>query len=112
MRVLISDKISESAIEIFKQNKIIVDYKPGMTAQELEAIIDQYDGLAIRSSTKVTKEILEKGKNLKIVGRAGIGTDNIDKKAATQRGINCYEYAFWKLSNYCGTCYSTYDVIS
>ena len=87
MKVLISDKISESAIEIFKQNNIKVDYKPGINAQELEAIIDKYDGLAIRSSTKVTKEILEKGKNLKIVGRAGIGTDNIDKKAATQRGI-------------------------
>ena len=87
MKVLISDKISESAIEIFKQNKIKVDYKPGIKAKELQSIIDQYDGLAIRSSTKVTKEILEKGINLKIVGRAGIGTDNIDKIAATKKGI-------------------------
>ena len=86
-KVLISDKISESAIQIFKNNKIEVDYKPGISEDELNSIIHEYDGLAIRSATKVTESIIEKAKKLKVIGRAGIGTDNIDKKAATKKGI-------------------------
>ncbi len=86
-KVLISDKISESCIKIFIKNNIKVDYKPGLSHPELLNIISKYDGLAIRSSTKVTSEILEKASNLKIIGRAGIGTDNIDKKVATEKGI-------------------------
>ena len=86
-KVLISDKISESCIKIFIKNNIKVDYKPGLSHPELLNIISEYDGLAIRSSTKVTSEILEKASNLKIIGRAGIGTDNIDKKVATEKGI-------------------------
>ena len=86
-KVLISDKISESAIQIFKNNKIEVDYKPGISEDELSSIIHDYDGLAIRSATKVTESIIKKAKKLKVIGRAGIGTDNIDKKAATKKGI-------------------------
>ena len=86
-KVLISDKISESAIQIFKNNKIEVDYKPGISEDELNSIIHDYDGLAIRSATKVTESIIEKAEKLKVIGRAGIGTDNIDKKAATKKGI-------------------------
>ena len=77
-KVLISDKISESAIQIFKDNKIEVDYKPGISEDELSTIIHEYDALAIRSATKVTESLIEKAHKLKVVGRAGIGTDNID----------------------------------
>ena len=86
-KVLISDKLSESSIDIFKKQNIDTDYKPGISNIDLLGIIDQYDGLAIRSSTQVTQEVFEKAKNLKIVGRAGIGTDNIDKNAATKNGV-------------------------
>lgn len=86
-KVLISDKLNELAVEIFEKNGIAVDYKPGLSAHDLENIIGAYDGLAIRSATKVTASLLEKAGQLKIVGRAGIGTDNIDKKAATAKGV-------------------------
>ena len=86
-KVLISDKLSEAAVQIFKDHKIDTAYMPGIKKEELLNIIDQYDGLAIRSATKVTEEIFNKATNLKIVGRAGIGTDNIDKIAATKNGI-------------------------
>ncbi|MDC1210284.1 phosphoglycerate dehydrogenase, partial [Pseudomonadota bacterium] len=86
-KVLISDKLSESSIDIFKKQNIDTDYKPGISNIDLLGIIDQYDGLAIRSSTQVTQEVFEKAKKLKIVGRAGIGTDNIDKNAATKNGV-------------------------
>ena len=86
-KVLISDKLSESAVDIFKKNKIEASYQPGINKEEILKIIHEYDGLAIRSATKVTSDILEKGKKLKIVGRAGIGTDNVDKLAATKNGI-------------------------
>ena len=86
-KVLISDKLSEAAVEIFKDHKIETSYMPGIEKAELLNIIDQYDGLAIRSATKVTEEIFNKASQLKIVGRAGIGTDNIDKIAATKNGI-------------------------
>ena len=83
-KVLISDKLSESAVDIFKKNKIETIYKPGLSHDELLKEINKYDGLAIRSATKVTEEVFRNAKNLKIVGRAGIGTDNIDKLAATK----------------------------
>ena len=86
-KVLISDKLSNSAVEVFKKLNIETDYKPGINETELLKIIHNYDGLAIRSATNVTKEIFEKGTNLKVVGRAGIGTDNIDKNAATKNGV-------------------------
>ena len=87
VKVLISDKMSPKAAEIFRARGIEVDEKPGLTKDELFDIIDQYDGLAIRSSTKVTAKILAQAKNLKVVGRAGIGVDNVDIPSATQNGV-------------------------
>lgn len=86
-KVLIADKLSPESIDIFKRNKIEVDVKTGLSADELKQIIGQYDGLAIRSATKVTKDILQHAKNLKVVGRAGIGVDNVEVPAATARGV-------------------------
>ncbi len=86
-KVLISDKLSERAVEIFKERGVDVDYRPGLAAEELKSVIDEYDGLAIRSATKVTSEVLASAPNLKIVGRAGIGVDNVDRDAATAAGV-------------------------
>jgi D-3-phosphoglycerate dehydrogenase len=86
-KVLISDKLSDAAVAIFRNRGIEVDVKSGLTPAELREIIGQYDGLAIRSNTKVTKELLDVATNLKVVGRAGIGVDNVDLKAATARGV-------------------------
>ncbi len=87
VKVLISDKLSPAAVEIFRTRGIDVDLKPGLTPAELRAIIADYDGLAIRSATKVTRELLDVASRLKVVGRAGIGVDNIDVKSATARGV-------------------------
>ena len=86
-KVLISDKMSPKAAEIFRSRGVEVDEKPGLTKDELIAIIGDYDGLAIRSSTKVTKDVLAAAANLKVVGRAGIGVDNVDVPAASNRGV-------------------------
>jgi len=85
--VLISDKLSQDAVKVFKDRGIEVDFKPGMSADELLASIGGYDGLAVRSATKVTADVLARAAKLKVVGRAGIGVDNIDTDAATQRGV-------------------------
>ena len=86
-RVLISDQMDPKAAEIFRANGVEVDEKPGLTKDELKAIIGDYDGLAIRSATKVTADLLEAAPNLKVIGRAGIGVDNVDIPAATARGV-------------------------
>ena len=86
-KILISDKMDPRAAEIFRERGVEVDEITGKTPEELKAIIGQYDGLAIRSSTKVTKEILEAATNLKVVGRAGIGVDNVDIPAASAKGV-------------------------
>lgn len=86
-KVLISDKLDPNAVEIFKKAGVEVDFKAGLKPEEQLAIIDQYDGLAIRSETKVTAEMIAKAKNLKVIGRAGIGVDNVDIPAATNAGI-------------------------
>jgi D-3-phosphoglycerate dehydrogenase len=86
-KVLISDKLSPRATAIFADQGIEVDVKHGLSPDELKAIIGVYDGLAIRSATKVTADILEAATNLKVVGRAGIGVDNVDISAATKRGV-------------------------
>ncbi|MBC7951476.1 MAG: phosphoglycerate dehydrogenase [Rhodospirillaceae bacterium] len=86
-KVLISDKLSPAAVQIFKDRGIETDVKVGLAPDELKAIIGNYDGLAIRSNTKVTADILAAATNLKVVGRAGIGVDNVDVPAATARGI-------------------------
>ena len=86
-RVLISDKLSPAAVAIFKERGVEVDVKPGLDKEELARIIGDYDGLAIRSATKVTAKLLERATRLKVVGRAGIGVDNVDIPAATARGV-------------------------
>ncbi|TCZ59917.1 phosphoglycerate dehydrogenase [Roseicella aquatilis] len=86
-RVLISDKLSPAAVEIFRRRGIEVDLKPGLSPAELRAIIAPYDGLAVRSATKVTRELIEAAPNLKVVGRAGIGVDNVDVTSATAHGV-------------------------
>ena len=86
-KVLITDKLSSRAVTIFEENGIDVDVKLGLSPDELQAIITNYDGLAIRSGTKVTADILNATTNLKVVGRAGIGVDNVDIAAATKCGV-------------------------
>jgi D-3-phosphoglycerate dehydrogenase / 2-oxoglutarate reductase len=86
-RVLISDELSPAAVQIFKDRGLTVDFKPGLSKEDLEKIIGNYEGLAIRSATKVTDKLLAKAGSLKVVGRAGIGVDNVDIKAATAKGI-------------------------
>ena len=86
-KVLISDQLSERAIEIFQERGLEVDFKPGLSADEQIKIISKYDGLAIRSATKVTAEMLSAASNLKVIGRAGIGVDNVNVSAATSRGV-------------------------
>ena len=87
IRVLISDQMDPKAAAIFRERGIIVDEKPGLAPDELAAILGDYDGLAIRSATKVTRSLLEAADTLKVVGRAGIGVDNVDIPAATARGV-------------------------
>ncbi|NNG01323.1 MAG: phosphoglycerate dehydrogenase [Desulfobacteraceae bacterium] len=88
MKVLISDPLSDVGIKIFQETTgIDVDVNTGLTPEELKSIIGQYDGLVIRSATKVTADLLEAAHRLKVVGRAGIGLDNVDIPAASQRGI-------------------------
>jgi D-3-phosphoglycerate dehydrogenase / 2-oxoglutarate reductase len=86
-KVLISDELSPAAVQIFKDRGLEVDFKPGLKKDELIAIIGAYDGLAIRSATKVTADVLKAAVNLKVVGRAGIGVDNVDIPGATARGV-------------------------
>ena len=87
VKVLISDKMSPRAAELFRERGVEVDEKPGMSPDELKAVIGDYDGLAVRSATKATADILAAAENLKVIGRAGIGVDNIDVTEATNRGI-------------------------
>ncbi|MEO6339741.1 MAG: phosphoglycerate dehydrogenase [Caulobacteraceae bacterium] len=86
-RVLIADKLSPAAVRIFEERGVTVDVKTGLKKDELLAIIDQYDGLAVRSATKADKDVIAAAKNLKVIGRAGIGVDNIDVPAATAAGV-------------------------
>jgi D-3-phosphoglycerate dehydrogenase / 2-oxoglutarate reductase len=88
-KVLIPDALSPAAVQIFKDRGIEVDFQPalGKDKEKLAEIVGNYDGLAIRSATKVSPKILEKAKSLKVIGRAGIGVDNVDIPAATARGI-------------------------
>jgi D-3-phosphoglycerate dehydrogenase len=86
-KVLISDQMDPMAAEVFRAAGVEVDEITGLSKDELKAIIGKYDGLAIRSSTKVTADVLEAATNLKVVGRAGIGVDNVDIPAASARGV-------------------------
>jgi D-3-phosphoglycerate dehydrogenase len=88
-RVLISDALSSAAVAIFEDRGVKVEFQPGLgkDKEKLAETINGFDGLAIRSATKVTAKILERAKSLKVIGRAGIGVDNVDIPAATARGI-------------------------
>jgi D-3-phosphoglycerate dehydrogenase len=88
-KVLISDALSAAAVQIFKDRGIEVEFQPklGPDKEKLAALIGDFDGLAIRSATKVTAKLLENAKNLKVIGRAGIGVDNVDIPAATAKGV-------------------------
>ena len=86
-KVLISDKLSPAAVEIFGRRGIEADVRTGLSPADLRAIIGAYDGLAVRSATKVTRELLEAAPRLRVVGRAGIGVDNVDVTSATARGV-------------------------
>ncbi len=86
-KVLIADKLSPAAVAIFKERGVEADVKTGLTKEELLKIVDQYDGIAIRSATKLTADVIKAAKNLKVVGRAGIGVDNVDIPAATGAGV-------------------------
>src|ERR1700754_2639696 len=88
-KVLISDALSPAAVQIFKDRGVEVDFQPklGADKEKLAELVGQFDGLAIRSATKVSPKILEKAKSLKVIGRAGIGVDNVDIPAATAKGV-------------------------
>jgi D-3-phosphoglycerate dehydrogenase / 2-oxoglutarate reductase len=88
-KVLISDALSPAAVQIFKDHGLEVDFQPklGGDKEKLAELVGDFDGLAIRSATKVTPKILEKAKRLRVIGRAGIGVDNVDIPAATAKGI-------------------------
>lgn len=87
-KVLISDKLEKEGLDIFAEEKnITVDCKFGIPASELKAIIKDYDALIVRSGTQVTAEIIESAVKLKVIGRAGVGLDNVDLPAATKKGI-------------------------
>ena len=87
--VLISDALSPAAVQIFKDRGIEVDFQPKLGADKdrLAQVIGDFDGLAIRSATKVTPKVLEKATRLKVIGRAGIGVDSVDIPAATAKGV-------------------------
>ena len=86
-KVLIADKLSPAAVAIFRERGVDADVKTGLAKEELLKIVDQYDGIALRSATKITKEVIKAAKKLKVVGRAGIGVDNVDIPAATAAGV-------------------------
>ncbi len=88
-KVLVSDKLSETAVQVFRNSGVEVDFLPevGKDKVKLQEIIGKYDGLAVRSATKVTEKLIASADNLKVVGRAGIGVDNVDISAASRKGI-------------------------
>lgn len=86
-KVLVSEKLAEAGLAVLRDKGIEVDVKLKMTPEELLAAIPEYDGLIVRSATKVTREVIEAGGKLRIIGRAGVGVDNVDVEAATERGV-------------------------
>ena len=87
MKVLIPEKFSQDGVAVLEQAGIDVTFKPDTTPEQLLDMIGDYDGLIVRSATTVTRAVIERGAKLKIIGRAGVGVDNIDREAATERGI-------------------------
>jgi len=86
-KILISDAMSNVAQKIFEKQKILVDVKTGLTEEEIIKIIPEYDGMVVRSATKVTKNIILAAKKLKVIARAGAGVDNIDVPAAKENNM-------------------------
>ncbi|MBP1696057.1 MAG: D-3-phosphoglycerate dehydrogenase [Deltaproteobacteria bacterium] len=87
-RVLVSDPLSKRGLDILERAKDLkVDLKPGLSPEELMKIIPDYDGIIIRSETKLKGDLIEAGKRLKVIGRAGIGLDNVDLPVATKKGV-------------------------
>src|SRR6266849_6680334 len=87
MKVLVCDDVSATGVELFRKAGIDVDERGALKPDQLAEIISQYEGIIVRSATKVTAEVIDKADNLRVIGRAGTGVDNIDTKAATRRGI-------------------------
>ncbi len=87
MKVIITDPIAPAGVQILRDAGFTVDERPGLKPDELIKVIPEYDAIIVRSATKVTAEVIEAGKNLKVVGRAGVGLDNVDRKAAEAKGI-------------------------
>ncbi|RUM48274.1 MAG: 3-phosphoglycerate dehydrogenase [Hyperthermus sp.] len=87
LRVLVTDPLDDLFLEILRSKGLEVDYRPGLSRGELLAVIDRYDALVVRSRTRVDREVLAKGRSLKVVARAGVGLDNIDVDAARELGI-------------------------
>lgn len=87
MKILIADALSDKALEILASANLAADVRTGLKAEELQNIIGEYDGVIVRSAAKITKDIIAKGDKLKVIGRAGIGVDNVDVQAATEKGI-------------------------
>jgi D-3-phosphoglycerate dehydrogenase len=88
MNILISDNLSPRGIELLRSREVFdVDFKVGLSHEELKPIIGDYEALIVRSETKVTADLIGAAERLKVIGRAGTGVDNIDVPAATQRGI-------------------------
>ena len=86
MKVLIADPVSEEGVDILRSHAE-VDIRPGLKPEELIAIIGDYEALVVRSQTQVSAEVIRAGRKLQVIARAGVGIDNIDVEAATQRGI-------------------------
>jgi len=86
-KIIVSDKLSPEGVKILEDSGFKVDCKYGLSPDELKEIIGNYQGIIIRSSTKLTSDLIERGDNLKVIGRAGVGLDNVDIKAATKKGI-------------------------
>ena len=95
-KVLIADELSPKALDIFRSRGVEVDVRTGLKKTDLLGIIGDYEGLAVRSATKADKDVIAAGKRLKVIGRAGIGVDNIDIPAATARGIVVMNTPFGK----------------
>ncbi len=87
MKIIITDPIAPEGVKLLKDAGFTVNEKPGLTPGELLQVIPEYDAIIVRSATKVTAEVINAGKNLKVIGRAGVGLDNVDRKAAEARGI-------------------------
>ena len=87
MKILVSDNLSERGVDILREAGFEVDFKTGMSPDELKSVIGQYHGIVIRSATKLTSDVIDAAENLKVIGRAGSGLDNVDKAAASKKGI-------------------------